>query len=166
MAHAFAVVPAKPAFGNFSKHLNYSDIMTAKRANTLYCECTSKSNPYVVNSQSDLINIRKITRQNCADGCDILPFNKSSLEVNLITTMYIPDVVVLAKNATPDVNSKLDPTLTPLYSYYKIDPGNKLTGDTPCGVQKYINYMILDVSAFINTECPDNNVETFCFCKP
>ena len=59
-----------------------------------------------------------------------------------------------------------DPTLTPLYSYYKIDPGNKLTGDTPCGVQKYINYMILDVSAFINTECPDNNVETFCFCKP
>ena len=85
--------------------------------------------------------------------------------MNLITSLYTPNVVVLAKNETPTTPAKLDLSLSPIYAYYKLDPQNKLTGDTPCGIQKYVNYMVLDINAFLNVECPEN-VESFCYCEP
>lgn len=165
MSHAYTIRPAKPAFGNFSKQVSYSEMMTNKRANALYCKCNQDDNPYVVQSQSQLADIRRISRNNCSDGCETFPFNKTNLEVNLITSLYTPNVVVLAKNETPTTPAKLDLSLSPIYAYYKLDPQNKLTGDTPCGIQKYVNYMILDVNAFLNVECPEN-VESFCYCVP
>ena len=31
MAHAYTIYPAKPAFGNFAKHLSYSEVLANKR---------------------------------------------------------------------------------------------------------------------------------------
>ena len=167
MAHAFTIIPAKPAFGNFSKQFNYSEVMENKKINSLYCDCTPSGNIW---SSSDLQRIRKITRQNCCDasGCDVLPFNKADLQVNLITKSYQKNVLVLEKKTAPGKAAKIDPTLTPIFAYYNIDPDNKLVGDTPCGIQKYINYMILDTAAFITDEtCNDDPDYTpDCYCKP
>ena len=55
------------------------------------------------------------------------------------------------------MRSKIDPSLTPIFAFYNIDPENKLVGDTPCGIQKYINYMILDTNAFVDGGCPSDN---------
>jgi hypothetical protein len=163
MAHAFTIIPAKPAFGNFNPHLTYADVMANKRSNLAYCQCTSTN---VVRSQGELISIRKISRNNCPGGCNRLPFNKSNLEVNLITELYLQNILILENNANPGVPAKIDPSLTPIYSYYTIDPGNKLVGDTPCGIQKYINYMIIDTNSIIEGGCPDDVVVVNCFCQP
>lgn len=166
MAHAFQIIPAKPAFGNFSKRLSYSDMIENKKTNALYCDCSPTNNVW---SSSDLQRIRKITRQNCCDasGCDVLPFNKSNLEVNLITKSYQKNLIVLENKTTPGVPSKIDPTLVPIFAYYNIDPENKLVGDTPCGIQKYINYMILDTDAFVDDNCDDDpDFNEICLCKP
>lgn len=164
MSHAFKIVPAKPAFGTFSKKINYTDIIAAKRANTLYCECNINDDTNYVNSQGRLLDMRKTTRSNCEYGCDIFPVDKTAMEVNLVTTLYIPNILVIEKNSAPNVPAKIDPSLTPFFAYYQIDPDDKLVGDTPCGIQKFINYMILDVSAFVNEQCPDNNVVDYCPC--
>lgn len=166
MAHAFQIIPAKPAFGNFSKKYDYSDVLENKKTNALNCDCTPYGNVW---SSSDLQRIRKITRQNCCEqgGCDVLPFNKANLQVNLITKSYQANVLVLEKKSDPGVPSKIDPTLTPIFAYFNVDPQNKLVGDKPCGIQKYINYMILDTNAFVDSECNDDpDYSPDCSCKP
>jgi hypothetical protein len=163
MAHAYAITPAKPAFGHFAKKYNHSDIIQNKRANYIYKDC---KNSNIIKSQSELISIRKITSNNCSDGCEQLPFNKSNLNINLITELYLQNILVLEKKTNPGVPSKIDPTLLPVYAYYNIDPNHKLTGDTPCGIQKYVNYMILDTNAFIESGCDNDIVIPDCFCLP
>jgi len=178
MAHAYTIYPAKPAFGNFAKHLSYADVMANKRANHIYYNCKRTNR---IDSQGDLMAIRKITNQACASGCEVLPFNKSNLQVNLITELDLSGIVILelttdyqaaidaaALTNTPPVftPSKIDPTLKPLYSYYTIDPENRLTGNTPCAIQKYVNYMILDTNAFIDGGCAADNYTPDCFCEP
>jgi hypothetical protein len=110
--------------------------------------------------------IRKITSQACADGCEVLPFNKSNLQVNLITQLDLSGIIILELNSDPGSAAKIDPDLRPIYSYYTIDPGNKLSGETPCAIQKYVNYMILDTNAFIDGGCPANDYIPDCFCQP
>jgi hypothetical protein len=163
MAHAYTIIPAKPAFGNYSKHFSYIDVIANKRANHIYFNC-NKTNR--INSQSDLMAIRKITNADCATGCNILPFNKSNLQVNLITELDLNNIIILQLNSDPGKPAKIDPALTPIYSYYTIDPNNKLSGDTPCAIQKYVNYMILNTDAFIDGGCPPDDFTPDCFCKP
>ena len=167
MAHAFAIVPAKPAFGNFSKKLNHTDVISNKRINTLYCDCLNKDDSNYVNSQSRRMDFNKIKRNTCVDGCDMFPFDKTNLEVNLVTQLFLPQdqVLVIENKNNPGVPSKVDPSLTPYYAYYNVDPDNKLVGETQCGIQKYINYMILDISAFLNTDCPEDGGQVFCDCS-
>ena len=154
MVHAFTIIPAKPAFGKFSKKLNQGDVISNKRTNLLYNECERTTK---VRSQSELLELNKIRRTTCKDGCDVFPFDKTNLEVNLITKEDLKNVLVLEKNTAPGVPAKIDPALSPIFAYYRVDPENKLVGDNPCGIQKYINYMILDVDALINTVCPDDD---------
>ena len=163
MAHAYTIYPAKPAFGNYAKHLSYSEVLANKRANHIYYNCKRTNR---IDSQGDLMAIRKITSQACASGCNVLPFNKSNLQVNLITELDLNGIIILELNSKPGTPSKIDPVLRPIYSYYTIDPNNRLTGDTPCAIQKYVNYMILNTNAFIDAGCPADNYIPDCFCQP
>lgn len=168
MAHAYTIYPAKPAFGNYAKHLSYSEVLANKRANHVYYNCKRTNR---IDSQGELMDIRKITSQACASGCNVLPFNKSNLQINLITELDLSGIVVLALNSdlqeVPSVitPAKIDPTFRPIYSYYTIDPQNRLSGNTPCAIQKYVNYMILDTNAFIDGGCPSDNYTPDCFCQ-
>jgi hypothetical protein len=163
MAHAYTIIPAKPAFGNFNKRLSYADVMANKRANQIYYNC-NKTNS--IESQGDLMAIRKITRNDCPGGCNVLPFNKSNLQVNLITELDLSGIIILELNTNVGVPSKLDPELTPIYAFYAIDPYNRLSGNTPCAIQKYVNYMILNTNAFVDGGCPDDNYVPNCYCEP
>ena len=107
-----------------------------------------------------------ITKDGAYLHFEVPGFNKSNLEVNLITQLYLQNVLILINDAVPGVPAKIDPSLTPIYSYYTIDPDNKLVGDTPCGIQKYINYMIIDTNSIIEGGCPDDVVVVNCFCQP
>ena len=163
MAHAYTIYPAKPAFGNFAKHLSYADVLANKRTNSIYYNCKRTNR---INSQGELMAIRKITTQACATGCEVLPFNKSNLQVNLITELDLNNIIVLELNSDPGTPAKINPVLRPIYSYYTIDPNNKLSGNTPCAIQKYVNYMILNTNAFIDGGCPADDYIPDCFCQP
>ena len=164
MAHAYTIIPAKPAFGNYAKHLSYADVIANKRANHIYYGCQQTNS---IKSQSDLIAIRKITEATCENGCNILPFNKSNMQINLITELYLNNILILELNTNPNQPAKINPQLTPIYSYYTIDPNNKLSGNTPCAIQKYVNYMILNTNAFVDSGCPDEtNFTAECYCEP
>lgn len=163
MAHAYTIIPAKPAFGNYSKHLSYADVIANKRANHIYYNCKRTNR---IESQGDLIAIRKTTQNDCANGCNVLPFNKSNLQVNLITELDLNNIIILETDIEPGVPSKIDPALTPVYAYYTIDPNNRLSGDTPCAIQKFVNYMILNTDAFVDGGCPSDNYIPDCYCKP
>ena len=163
MAHAYTIYPAKPAFGNFAKHLSYADVLANKRTNSIYYNCKRTNR---INSQGDLMAIRKITTQTCTTGCEVLPFNKSNLQVNLITELDLNNIIILELNSNPGTAAKINPVLRPIYSYYTIDPNNKLSGNTPCAIQKYVNYMILNTNAFIDGGCPADDYIPDCFCQP
>ena len=163
MEHAYTIYPAKPAFGNYAKHLSYSEVLANKRANHVYYNCKRTNR---IESQGELMEIRKITSAACATGCEVLPFNKSNLQVNLITELDLEGIIVLELNSNPGYAAKIDPILKPIYSYYTIDPNNRLTGETPCAIQKYVNYMILNTNAFIDSGCPPDNYIADCFCQP
>jgi hypothetical protein len=163
MAHAYTIYPAKPAFGNFAKHLSYSEVLANKRTNSIYYNCNRTNR---INSQGDLMAIRKITTQACTNGCEVLPFNKSNLQVNLITELDLNNIIVLELNTNPGTAAKINPVLRPIYSYYTIDPNNKLSGNTPCAIQKYVNYMILNTNAFIDSGCLPDDYTPDCFCQP
>ena len=75
-------------------------------------------------------------------------------------------VVLNKANSNPGYASKINPVLRPIYSYYTIDPDNRLSGNTPCAIQKYVNYMILNTNAFIDVGCPPDNFIQDCFCQP
>ena len=161
MAHAYTIIPAKPAFGNYAKNLSGTDIVINKRINSIYCSCQRKKQISAY-SQSDLLNIRKITSNNCKNGCNVFPINKSELQINLLTELYLQDIVVLSENSDPGTSAKINPALVPVFSYYTLDPSNNLTGNTPCGIQKFVNYMILNTG----TIPPVNPTPIFCQCPP
>ena len=163
MMHAYTIIPAKPAFGNYTKHFSYADVMANKRANHIYYNCKRTNH---INSQGELMAIRKITNSACDNGCNVLPFNKTNLQVNLITQLDLNNILILELNTDPGKPAKIDPTLTPIYSYYTIDPDNKLSGDTPCAIQKFVNYIILDTNAFVDGGCPANDFTPDCYCQP
>ena len=163
MAHAYTIIPAKPAFGNYAKHLSYADVMANKRANHIYFNCKRTNR---IDSQGELMAIRKITNAACDNGCNVLPFNKSNLQINLITELDLNNILILELNSNPGFPAKIDPALRPIYAYYTIDPNNKFSGDTPCAVQKYVNYMILNTNAFVDGGCPTDDFTPDCYCKP
>jgi hypothetical protein len=72
----------------------------------------------------------------------------------------------LELNTNPGTAAKINPVLRPIYSYYTIDPNNKLSGETPCAIQKYVNYMILNTNAFIDSGCLPDDYTPDCFCQP
>jgi len=163
MSRAYTIYPAKPTYGNYSKKLSGTDIIANKRTNAIYCNCNRKKKASAY-SQSELLAIRKITSANCKTGCNVLPFDKTELEVNLITELYLQDIIVLSANANPGVPSKINPALVPIFAYYTIDPSNNLTGDTPCGIQKFTNYMILNtnIGGFTNPSNTSDDIFPSC----
>jgi hypothetical protein len=142
MAKSFGNYPARPSFGTFTKNQYSSDYIENKRSNVLYNSCKVQD---LVNSESSYIFMKKLTYTiKCVNTCNELPFNKTNLEVNLITKENLDGITVIESKTDPGVPSTIDPTKLPVYSYYNIDPQNKLYGITPCGVNNFINYMVLD----------------------
>ncbi len=142
MAKTFGNYPARPTFGTFTKNKSSSDYTENKRSNVLYNSCKVQD---LVNSESSYIYMKKLTYTiKCVNTCNELPFNKTNLEVNLITKENLDGVLIIESKTNPGVPSTIDPTKLPVYSYYNIDPENKLYGITPCSVNNFINYMVLD----------------------
>ena len=89
MSHAFNTSIlnfGKPAFGTYTKKQSYSEYLQNLRLTTLYDRNCKKTNKKTVKSQSDYLLLRNLTSNiSCINSCNTLPFDKGSLQVNLIT---------------------------------------------------------------------------------
>jgi len=170
MAHAFKVIPAKPTFGTLKQVVYQSDYLKNKKSKRTYCT-SQASCAKIKNADSyDQVNLYKEGfRLNNMRNCNILPFNKSDLIVNLYSKMNLKYACPFI-NGFPCINPDLtdenctgltnpaccsdacngDKTLTvtvPATTFnwsHTIDPVGDLFGKTQCGTEKYTQYMVFN----------------------
>jgi len=156
-------VRVKNQYEGFQRCVNYSEMNYNKRTNLLYCNLNNENNYTKKNrylSQGDFLEVKKIKQTICPSGCDVLPFNKGSMAVNLITIMDLSGVVILsAVNPDPSSGGKFgEPSSRPTYlnpafigniwRNYWVDPFNNIISPNTCNELVYTQFMVLDPVLF------------------
>jgi len=147
MSRPFKSYSGKSAFGVVQEPLDAGEYILSKTATSSYCTpnvCHPNKN---VSSQSNLLMLK---------SANILKFNpyargfdKTSLYINLYTKLDLKEVVpirdlsgnhpVAITTQVPYINPK-----NPTYSNYNIDPSGALFGNTTCGINNFVDYMVYD----------------------
>ena len=146
-AYVGAVTPAKPAFGNFNKQLSCAERLENIKLNLLYCSCEKNNRP--IRSESEKLKFRKIENETCDTYCNRLPFDKTSLQVNLITQLDMSGLILISEITNPDIPSGMDSTKTPYYDYYYYDVDGKLIPRIQCQINQFVNYIVIVRDAFV-----------------
>lgn len=146
MAHAFKKIPAKPTFGALKPNLYQSDYITNKKAKIAFCDVNNVSNY----NQLNLYNRGKYL--NSLEVGNISSFDKSDLIFGLYSKMDLTNVCSVINGppcnnidscigcdevTTIDISSS-----SPFYFTNTIDPVGELFGNTTCGTNNFINYMV------------------------
>ena len=152
MAHAFKTIPAKPSFGVLKESVYQSDYIARLKSRNTFCD--TKTNGLCMSLGTSLDKDYNTFHQlkHFRAVCD-LPFNKSDLVVNLYSKMNLQDVCVIGDTGTNIYNCNAgatgcntsagyNPTISPFYQQYTIDPCGKLFGNTQCGIKNFTNYMV------------------------
>ena len=138
MAHTFAPIPAKPAFGTLRENLYQSDYLERKKAKLVYCNKPTT----VCNKPTQLLSYDKYQLYRLGqyaraiEECNIIPVNKGNLIVGQYSKMDLANVITIIP--TP-VNAS---STVPFYQTNVIDPLGQLFGKTQCGELNYTNYMV------------------------
>lgn len=126
MAHAFQVIPARPAFQQIQS-LNYaSDYLLEKKRLIRLRRDTILALKY--DTYLDKYKLRN-------------EFNRSNLLYNLYSKENLNLVTTVASNPKDIKINNIDPTLKPFYQYYVIDPKGQLFGKSQCGELNFVRYM-------------------------
>jgi hypothetical protein len=145
MAHALKgslISSARSGFGTYTPKQSYYDYLTNIDTRYLY-QRRGGCNKLSGQSQSDYIKLKNFKNSiKCEALCDTLPFNKTNLNINLITKEDLQGVIVV-ESKTGSGPSTIDPSLNPFYTYYNVDPSNVLVGTNPCEIGNYRNFMVL-----------------------
>jgi hypothetical protein len=139
MAHSFKVIPAKPAFGNFIGTQESGNYIYNKTIRNSFCNPNICIKNPKFGSQSQMLAWRNAN--NLAKKTIVNSFNKSNLNINLITKLDLEDVCVIKNNLTNDCPTSIV-DVTPIYDKYTIDPDGKLFGNTECGINNWRNYLV------------------------
>jgi outer membrane protein assembly factor BamB len=141
MSRLFQPISAKPTFGILQKN-NYASDYTKKLKLRQEFSYSIKNQ-----TRNNLSNNQILDLKNCQLKDDII-FNKPYLDkTSLIAGLYseenLENIVTLSDSSqtnTPS-NITIDISNIPFYNYYNIDPNGLLFGNTPCGLNNYINFM-------------------------
>jgi hypothetical protein len=165
MAHAFAPISAKPAFGILKENLFQSDYLIRKKAKFSYCRTPSYCNKIKIAKSYDLINLYNLGRYSRnLETCNIIPVNKGNLIVGQYTKLNLNDVCTVSKGSPPtkpcgnstgdlpcnpcqdNTGVVINPTTAtnPFYFNATIDPLGELFGASQCGELNYTKYMVFD----------------------
>ena len=156
----------RSAFGTFRPNNSSSDTLRNKKAKSLFCAATSKCPPTkLVSNSTDLYLFRTYVANNQPPK-----YNTRNLNINLITTLNLENVTVIQNICTQTSPIPIDPPVggehvefiagstdpsrfleyhVPMaenvddgrYALYAIDPYGELFGNTPCGLNNYVNYL-------------------------
>jgi hypothetical protein len=127
-------------FGKF-KESNYSgDYTKNKKEEVMLCSSTKCLRR---TGGTSVVNKKKVE-----DSCDIYPFNKNNLIVNLYSKLDLASVKTICNgmNGCSDdlTETTIDACVAPLYQYYMIDPNGSLFGTKPCSTTNYTQYIVPD----------------------
>ena len=172
MAHAFKIIPGKPAFGTLKQVVFQSDYLERKKS--LRTRCTSQANCGRIKNAKSYEQVNQYNegfRLNRSYSCNVLPFNKADLIVNLYSKMDLKDTCTMI-NGFPCIDPELSDvscsligsnipkccsyacssakTITPGSSNpfnwnNTIDPVGSLFGKSQCGVENYTQYMVFSL---------------------
>lgn len=145
-AYVGSVTPAKPAFGTFNRQFTCRERLENIKLNLEYCSCEYENRP--IKSQSEKLAFRKLQNELCPTYCDRLPFDKTSLQVNLITQLDMSGLVLVSNINNPSVPSGMTSANTPYYDYYYFDPYARLLPKRQCQINQYVNYMVITTVPF------------------
>lgn len=103
------------------------------------------SNKTGSNSYSYLLNMKRGYALDRDEIDNIPPFNQMDLVSGLYTTLNLCNVTTICSGVDVCVdNIGVNPNCAPLYQYYRIDADGELFGNTPCGINNYLNYVELE----------------------
>ena len=142
MPRSFNNFSAKSAFGVNKESNGSGDYILKKKARAIYCTSYSCPPRYNLNTQGDLNLLRTakyIDRNN-----NRLSFNKNNLNINLITKLDLTNVCVI-EDASGNVCANdgiIYVEIPNFYNRYIIDPSGQLFGNTSCGVNNFLNYLV------------------------
>lgn len=131
MAHSFKTGYGKHTFGVFKEPQTASDYITKKKSEVIFCNVNPCVPNIIVNTQGDLTLLRKTLI-----STDVI--DTTNLDVNLITKMDLTDVT----SCDPSYNSLNVDANGEIYYTYTIDPSGELFGNTICGLNNYVKYMV------------------------
>ena len=153
MAHAFKKIPAKATFGALKPDLYQSDYITNKKAKLAFCDikylCKNikKASSY---NQLNLYNQGRYLKG--LEVGTIWPFDKADLIFGLYSKMELKNVCTVIEGPPCDkidscagcsAITKIDPSETnPFYFMHTIDPVGELFGNSSCGTNNFVNYMV------------------------
>lgn len=146
MSRPFSNYSAKPTFAQVNEPVDAGQYIITKKTKYSFCQpniCHPNKNVY---SQSNLLMLKAANTMKFYPSND---FDKNQLYINLYTKLNlsdlsgnIPVISDLSSNIFPVIiNTSVTPYLT-----YNIDPSGVLFGNTPCGINNYVNYLTFDTS--------------------
>jgi hypothetical protein len=141
MAHSFKNYPGKPAFGSNRESINAGDYILRKKARSAFCTSGICPQKYILNTQGEL-NLLRTAKYLDSVKCK-LPFDKNNLNINLVTKLDLTDVCVIADASGNVCATSIVYTEIPdFYNKYIIDSSGNLFGNTECGINNFLNYLV------------------------
>lgn len=146
MPSSFTVGSAKAAFGNFGIPQNARNYILNKNIKNSFCNNNLCVNRPKFSSQSQMIawrNSNNLIKKDIATS-----FDKTNLNINLITKLDLKDVCVIKNNVTNQCPTTIvDDNL--LYTKYEIDPNGKLFGNNRCDINNFTNYLVYNRPKYV-----------------
>lgn len=95
-----------------------------------------------------LLNCRRGYNLDKDDVNKVPAYNQMDLVSGLYSTLDLNNVTTVCAGVDADTCVETigmnDNNCPPLYQYYRIDPDGELFGNTPCTINNYLNYVVLE----------------------
>jgi hypothetical protein len=143
MAHSFKSNNGNKSFGVFLEPQTSGDYIYNKKSTYSYCQSNKCFPSRKFSSESNRLLFKRANKLSVYPCLNSI--NKANLNINLITKLDLTNVPVIQEFSTGAIPSTITTTSTP-YLDYNIDPSGNLFGNTICGINNFVNYMVYDVS--------------------
>lgn len=140
MAHSFKTNLGIKSFGVFSEPQNAGEYIYNKKTKATYFKAKVGSSSQKIGSESDLLLFKRANKLRCYPCTKSI--NTANLNINLITKLDLTNVPVIQDFSNNDVPTTITTTAIPFLDY-NIDPCGNLFGNTICGINNFVNYMMV-----------------------
>ena len=142
----------KNTFGTFKESQDAGEYILNKKTTASFCNPNVCVPNRALLTQSNRLLLRKAN--NIYFGTNQDHYNRSNLNINLVTKLNLSDVPVII-DTSGNYPVQLDVTSIP-YLDYTIDPSGNLFGDTICGTNNFQNYLQFNPPTYKTTRFNNN----------